>query len=105
MKTQEEFEAIVCNMRKTFMKMQNGATDDQMYYLAKSQLHQMELSIHNTKVNQDLIDVINELISKVMGIAKSNSEALDHIKDALIVLCAEVNDKKEKSESIANPHV
>ena len=105
MKTQEEFEAIVCNMRKSIMKMRNDASDDQMYYLAEAQLYQMELSIHNTKVNQDLIDVINELIEKVMGVAKSNSEALDHIKEALIVLCAEVNSKPEEKKSEPSPHV
>ena len=105
MKTKEEFEETVCNMRKAIIKSRDDAPNDQVYYLAEAQLQQLELSIHGIKVNTDLIGVINELIEKVMGFAKSNSEALDHIKDALVVLCDEVNSKPEKSESATSPHV
>ena len=105
MKTQEEFEAIVCNMRKSIMRLRNDAIDDQMYNLAETQLQQLELSIYGIKVNQDLIRTHAELIEKIMGTSKSSVEALEQIKEALIVLCAEVNNKKEESESVPDTHI
>ena len=110
MKTEEEFEEIVCNMRKAITKLRNNATDDQMYHLAETQLQQLELQIYTVGVTRDmirthneLIHISNELIEKVMDVSKSNGEALENIKDALVVLCDEVNGKKEDVETMPSP--